>query len=209
MEKSGGEAFINPSPVQSMAERLDRETSFESVGKSQEDRQDEIRHAREFRKSLIRDALNQIAELHAHPFNSVDYERERFRTTERRRQKYVETYEARDQEYIEELLSGLDLDSNEDFYLIMETLRQVYANLKMRLMIVEMETRRLVFKLYSQSTHTKETRDERVGRLLNNQEQGIDIADVVLAEIDGMREEGKDEVSIFRALMLMYHPDVS
>jgi hypothetical protein len=44
---------------------------------------------------------------------------------------------------------------------------------------------------------------------MNNQEQGIDIADVVLAEVDSMREEGKDEVSIFRALMRKYHPDVS
>lgn len=209
MELSGSEGLINPVFSQPMAERLDKETSFESVGKSQQDRQHEITHAREFRRSLIQDALAQIAELKEWPLDHLDSERDTFYTTERRRQNYVEKYEARDEAEIEELLSGLDLDNTEHFYLLMERLRQVYADLKMRLMIVEMETRRLVFKLYGQSTHTKETREERIGRLLNNGERETDVADVVLAEIDGMREESKDEVSIFRALMLKYHPDVS
>jgi hypothetical protein len=209
MELSGSEGSPNPLFSQSMAERLDKETSFESVGKSQQDRQDEIRHAREFRHSLIEDALIRIAELKEDTVEWLVWEQDKFYTTERRRQNYVEKYEARDQVEIEELLSGLDLDSTEHFYLLMERLRLVYADLKMRLMIVEMETRRLVFKLYGQSTHTKETREERIVRLLNNGEEQVDIADVVLTEIDGMREEDKDEVSIFRALMLKYHPDVS
>ncbi len=209
MELSGSEGLPNPVFSQSMAERLDKETSFESVGKSQQDRQEEIRHAREFRRSLIQDALAQIAVLKEWPVEYLDSERDKFYTTERRRQNYVEKYEARDQLEVEELLSGLDLDNTEHFYQLMEKLRQVYTDLKMRLMIVEMETRRLVFKLYGQSTHTKETREERIVRLLNNEEGEVDIADVVLAEIDGMREEGKDEVSIFRALMRKYHPDVS
>lgn len=209
MEKSGGESFIDQTVGQSMAERLDRENSFESVGKSEQDRHEEIRHAREFRRGLIHDALVQISELKLIPSKELDWEIDKFYTTERRRQNYIDKYEIRDQDEVEEMLSGLDLDNSEDFYLLMEKLRQVYADLKMRLMIVEMETRRLVFKVYGQSTHTKETPQERIARLMNNQEQGIDIADVVLAEVDSMREEGKDEVSIFRALMRKYHPDVS
>ena len=207
--ESLGNSESNRSAGQSMAERLSHETSFESVGKSELDRLDEIRHAREFRRSLIHDALVQIAELKEMPLKYLESEMDTFYTTERRRQNYVEKYELRDQTEIEELLAGLDLDNNEDFYLLMEKLRQVYTDLKMRLMIVEMETRRLVFKLYGQSTHTKETREERIFRLLNNQDRESDVADIVLAEIDGMRSENKDEVSIFRALMREYHPDVS
>ena len=203
------EGLSNPVFSQSMAERLDKETSFESVGKSQEDRQNEIRHAREYRRSLIHDALIQIAELKEWPVEYLDSERDTFYKTERRRQNYVEKYELRDQAEIEELLSDLDLDNTEHFYLLMDKLSQVYTDLKMRLMIVEMETRRLVFKLYGQSTHTKETREERISRLLNNEVGETDVADVVLAEVDGMREEGKGELSIFRALMRKYHPDVS
>jgi hypothetical protein len=209
MELSGSEGLPNPVLTQSMAERLDKETSFESVGKSEQDRQGEITHAREFRRKLIQDALAQIAELKEWPVEDLDYERDKFYTTERRRQSYVEKYETRDQLEIEELHSGLDIDNTEDFYQLMEKLRQVYTDLKMRLMIVEMETRRLVFKLYGQSTHTKETREERIARFLNSGEREVDVADVVLAEVDGMREEGKEEVSIFRALMRKYHPDVS
>jgi len=209
MELPVSEGLSNPVFSQSMAERLDKETSFESVGKSQEDRQNEIRHAREYRRSLIHDALIQIAELKEWPVEYLDSERDTFYKTERRRQNYVEKYELRDQAEIEELLSDLDLDNTEHFYLLMDKLSQVYTDLKMRLMIVEMETRRLVFKLYGQSTHTKETREERISRLLNNEVGETDVADVVLAEVDGMREEGKGELSIFRALMRKYHPDVS
>jgi hypothetical protein len=187
----------------------DAESGVEAVGVSQEIRQEDIRHAKQFRRELIAQTLSQIAEFEQMKVSELMFERERFWTTERRREGYIQRHEARDQGSVEELLTTLDLDNPEHQVILLEKLRLVYAALKNRLMIVEMETRRLMFKVYGETTGVKETPEERIQRLYGGGEESADAAEIVLIELDGMREQGKNDHSIYRQLMRRYHPDIS
>lgn len=195
---------------QEVIEITDAESGVEAVGVNEQIRKEDIQHAREFRRVLIAETLKKIAEFEDKKVKDLMSEPERFWTTERRRQNYVLRHEAHEQAGIEELLWSLDLTNPEHQAVLQERLRQAYAGLKLRLMIVEMETRRLTFKVYGESTGLKETPDERRTRILSGiGEKSVDIADTVLIEIDGLRAEGMDDKKIFRNLQQRYHPDVS
>lgn len=196
--------------------QVDETNAVETVGRTREDRLSDIRHAREIRRELIIAGFTEIEAAMRSPgksdfFATITSSRKMdFWTTERRRKDYVERYEERAQTEIEELLVTLNLEDPADQAILLEKLNQEYALLKTRLIVVEMETRRLLHMFYDHfvgSGKSEEKRREEIhGRL---SERGADAAEIVLLEIDTLRRQGLEDGAIYRQLQRKYHPDVS
>lgn len=196
-------------------EQIDASNAVETVGKTREDRLSDISHALEYRRELITAGFAEIKEARRAggidgSFASIPYERKKdFWKTEKRRKNYVERYEKLAQIEIDELLTTLNLEDPTDQAILLDKLNQEYILLKTRLVVVELETRRLLNMFYDfyASNHTSEDRYERVQARLG--ERSADAAEIVLLEIDMLRRKGFDDTAIYRKLSQKYHPDVS
>jgi hypothetical protein len=197
----------------SVVEQLDETSALETIGKTRQERIDEIRHAREYRLQLIKEAIDAIrAALEVQPMGMAvsDYWKARARVTERRRESYVNRYEEIVQAEIEGLLNVLDLENPEHQALMVQKLNQAYFEMKQRLVIVEMETRRLMHRVHEEATGTVLRRDDRARMAYGDYSNpDLDAAEILLLGIDELRSQGLSDEAIFRKLIRRFHPDVS
>lgn len=208
-----GQELELPDFVEITVEQVDSSNAVETIGRTQQDRLSEIMHARQYRRELIDVACKEIEEIMiAKNKNILGFKslKTRFSVTERRRQNYVHNYEDMAQAEIQELLGQLNLDNPEHQAILIQKLNQEYNDLKIRLVIVEMETRRLIQIIYEQATGLGLSDPNRVDRLYGtSSKRDIDAAELLLFELDSLRAQKLDDTTIYKLLVRKYHPDVS